>query len=118
MTAWVAPKQPIRVSAGSSSRCLRDSSADRRGRYTLTIDKSTIKEHLGGRFYIAQPSFDWSPTYNAAPAQMLPIIRTYAPHRIELAKLGVLAGGVEAKLEALTRDDQRAHRDGCREANV
>jgi hypothetical protein len=28
------------------------------GRYTLTIDKSTIEKRFGGRFYIAQPSFD------------------------------------------------------------
>ena len=55
------------------------------GRYTLTIDKSTIEKRFGGRFYIAQPSYDWAPTYNAAPSQLLPIIRTHAPDRIELA---------------------------------
>jgi putative SOS response-associated peptidase YedK len=58
------------------------------GRYTLTIDKSTIEKRFGGRFYIAQASYDWTPTYNAAPSQMLPIIRTYGPDRIELAKWG------------------------------
>ena len=58
------------------------------GRYTLTIDKTTIEKHFGGRFYIAQPSIDWSPTFNAAPSQMLPIIRTYHEDRIELAKWG------------------------------
>ena len=42
------------------------------GRYTLTIDKSTIEKRCGGRFYIAQPSFDWAPTYNAAPSQLYP----------------------------------------------
>jgi hypothetical protein len=26
------------------------------GRYTLTIDKSTIEKHFGGRFHIAQPT--------------------------------------------------------------
>jgi putative SOS response-associated peptidase YedK len=41
---------------------------------------------LRRQFYIAQPSYDWSPTYNAAPSQMLPIIRTYGPGRIELAR--------------------------------
>jgi putative SOS response-associated peptidase YedK len=57
-----------------------------RGRYTLTIDKSTIEHRFGARFYIAQPSYDWSPTFNAAPSQMLPIIRTHAPDRIERAR--------------------------------
>jgi len=56
------------------------------GRYTLTIDKSTIEKRFGGRFYIAQQEFE--PTYNAAPSQLLPIIRTHAPNRIELAKWG------------------------------
>jgi putative SOS response-associated peptidase YedK len=56
------------------------------GRYTLTIDKSTIEHRFGGRFYIAQAEYE--PTYNAAPSQLLPIIRTYAPERIELAKWG------------------------------
>jgi putative SOS response-associated peptidase YedK len=56
------------------------------GRYTLTIDKSTIEKRFGGRFYIAQQEFE--PTYNAAPSQMLPIIRTYRPDTIELAKWG------------------------------
>jgi putative SOS response-associated peptidase YedK len=45
------------------------------GRYTLTIDKSTIENRSGAKFYIAEPSYDWSPTFNAAPSQMLPIIR-------------------------------------------
>jgi putative SOS response-associated peptidase YedK len=47
------------------------------GRYTLAIDKSTIEHHFGAKFYIAQPSYDWWPTYNNGPSQMLPIIRTY-----------------------------------------
>jgi hypothetical protein len=38
------------------------------GRYTLTIDKSTIEKHFGAKFYIAEPSYDWSPTYTAAPS--------------------------------------------------
>jgi putative SOS response-associated peptidase YedK len=58
------------------------------GRYTLTIDKSTIEKRFGGRFYIAQASYDYAPTYNAAPSQLLRIIRTYAPEKIELAKWG------------------------------
>ena len=56
------------------------------GRYTLTIDKSTIEKRFGGRFYIAQQEFE--PTFNAAPSQMLPIIRTNASQRIELATWG------------------------------
>jgi putative SOS response-associated peptidase YedK len=58
------------------------------GRYTLTIDKSTIEKRFGAKFYIAQPAYDWAPTYNATPSQLLPIIRTHAPNRIELAKWG------------------------------
>jgi putative SOS response-associated peptidase YedK len=56
------------------------------GRYTITIDKSTIEHRFGGRFYIAHADFE--PTYNAAPSQFLPIIRTHHPDRIELAKWG------------------------------
>jgi putative SOS response-associated peptidase YedK len=58
------------------------------GRYSITIDKSTIEKRFGAKFYIAQASYDWSPTYNAARSQMLPIIRTYATDRIELARWG------------------------------
>ena len=56
------------------------------GRYTLTIDRSTIEHHFGARFYIAQQEFE--PTYNAAPSQLLPIIRTYRPNTIQLATWG------------------------------
>ena len=38
------------------------------GRNSLTIDKSTIETRFGGKFYIAQASYDWEPTYNAAPS--------------------------------------------------
>jgi putative SOS response-associated peptidase YedK len=57
-------------------------------RYTLTTDKSTIEHRFGAKFYIAEPSYDWSPTFNAAPSQMLPIIRTHHSDRIELARWG------------------------------
>jgi putative SOS response-associated peptidase YedK len=68
------------------------------GRYTLTIDKSTIEHRFGGKFYIAQPSFDWTPTFNAAPSQLLPIIRTHRPDPIELAKWGFVREDKEAAL--------------------
>jgi putative SOS response-associated peptidase YedK len=58
------------------------------GRYTLTVDKSTIEKRFGAKFYIARPAYDWTPTFNAAPSQLLPIIRTHHPERIELAKWG------------------------------
>jgi putative SOS response-associated peptidase YedK len=58
------------------------------GRYTLTIDKSTIEKRFGATFYVAQAGYDYEATYNAAPSHMLPIIRTYAPDRIELARWG------------------------------
>jgi hypothetical protein len=41
------------------------------GRYTLTIDKSTIEHRFGAKFYIAQASYDWSPSY-----ELLPVPRT------------------------------------------
>jgi putative SOS response-associated peptidase YedK len=41
------------------------------GRYTLTIDKTSVEKRFGAKFYIAQASYDWEPTYNAAPSQML-----------------------------------------------
>jgi putative SOS response-associated peptidase YedK len=47
------------------------------GRYTLTIDKSTIEKRFGARFYIAHAEYE--PTYNVAPSQLLPIIRTHHP---------------------------------------
>jgi len=50
--------------------------------------KSTIEKRFGAKFYIAEPSFDWEPTFNAAPSQMLPIIRTCATDLIELAHWG------------------------------
>jgi len=58
------------------------------GRYSITIDKSTIEKRFGAKFYIAKAGYDWAPMYNAAPSQMLPIIRTYATDRIELARWG------------------------------
>ena len=55
-------------------------------RYTLTIDRSTIEKRFGGRFCIAQAEYE--PTFNAAPPQLLPIIRTGSQDRIELARWG------------------------------
>jgi hypothetical protein len=36
-----------------------------------TIDESTIEHHFGATIHVAQPSFEWSPTHNVAPSQML-----------------------------------------------
>ena len=87
------------------------------GRYTLTIDKTMIEKRFGAKFYIAQPTYDWSPTYNAAPSQMLPIIRTHAtnPHRAR--EVGLLVGELEA-LKKSSAANQRPPRDRGREANV
>jgi hypothetical protein len=35
------------------------------GRYTLTVDKSTIEKRFAAKFYIAEASYDWEPTHNA-----------------------------------------------------
>jgi putative SOS response-associated peptidase YedK len=40
------------------------------GRYTLTIDKSTIEYHSNAKFVSGTQEFH--PTYNAAPSQLLP----------------------------------------------
>jgi hypothetical protein len=32
------------------------------GCYMLTVDKSTIEHRFGAKFYIAEPSYDWSST--------------------------------------------------------
>jgi putative SOS response-associated peptidase YedK len=57
------------------------------GRYTMTVDKSTIEHRFGARF-VSGHFEHYEPTYNAAPSQLLPIIRTYHEDRIELAKWG------------------------------
>jgi putative SOS response-associated peptidase YedK len=58
------------------------------GRYTVTIDKSTIEHRFNAKFSSGQIAFE--PTYNAAPSQRLPIITPYAPGEITLAKWGFL----------------------------
>jgi putative SOS response-associated peptidase YedK len=55
------------------------------GRYTITVDKSTIEYH-NAKFVTAQQEFE--PNYNAVPSQLLPIITTYAPTQISLGKWG------------------------------
>jgi putative SOS response-associated peptidase YedK len=62
------------------------------GRYTLTIDKSTIEKRFGAKF-ISGRFEHYEPTYNAAPSQLLAIIRTYHEDRIELAKWGFVPEG-------------------------
>jgi len=55
------------------------------GRYSITIDKSTIEHHFGAKFAIGQQEFH--PMYNAAPSQLLPIITTDSgPTSIVLAR--------------------------------
>jgi putative SOS response-associated peptidase YedK len=56
------------------------------GRYSITVDKSTIERRFGAKFLTGQQEFE--PTYNAAPSQLLPIITTEAPENVTLAKWG------------------------------
>jgi putative SOS response-associated peptidase YedK len=56
------------------------------GRYSITVDKSTIEYHFNVKFSSGKIAFQ--PTYNAAPSQLLPIITTYAPTEIVLGKWG------------------------------
>lgn len=56
------------------------------GRYTITVDKNSIERRFNAKFFTGRTEF--APTFNAAPSQLLPIISTYAPHEIVLAKWG------------------------------
>jgi putative SOS response-associated peptidase YedK len=56
------------------------------GRYSLTVDKHTIERRFNAKF--SSGSVEFHPTYNAAPSQLLPIITTYAPQEITLARWG------------------------------
>ena len=57
----------------------------------VAVDKSTIERRFNARFATAQQEFE--PTYNAAPSQLLPIITTYAPNDIVLARWGFVPEG-------------------------
>jgi putative SOS response-associated peptidase YedK len=61
-------------------------------RYTMTVDQHTIENRFGAKF-ITGHFEHYEPTYNAAPSQMLPIIRTHRPDTIELAKWGFVPEG-------------------------
>jgi putative SOS response-associated peptidase YedK len=54
------------------------------GRYTITVDERKLEERFGATFVSGR----FNPIYNAAPSQLLPIIRTHAPDIITLAKWG------------------------------
>jgi putative SOS response-associated peptidase YedK len=62
------------------------------GRYTMTVDQRTIENRFGAKF-ISGHFEHYEPTYNAAPSQLLPIIRTHRPDMIELAKWGFVPEG-------------------------
>jgi len=73
------------------------------GRYTLTIDKSTIEKRFAAKFYIAKASYDYEATYKrrtVADATDHPNVQS-RPHR---ARRIILVGRVEA-IETFTRDD-------------
>jgi putative SOS response-associated peptidase YedK len=54
------------------------------GRYSITVGERTLEERFGAKFIFGH----FEPAYNAAPSQLLPIIRTYAQHEIIFAKWG------------------------------
>jgi putative SOS response-associated peptidase YedK len=56
------------------------------GRYSMTVDKSNIEYHFNAKFVSGEQEF--VPTYNAVISQLLPIITTYAPTAIMMAKWG------------------------------
>jgi hypothetical protein len=65
------------------------------GRYTLAIDKSTIKKHFGAKFYIAKVATTTKPPTSRALADAAdhPHVRTGSDRAREV---GLLAGGVVA----------------------
>ena len=58
------------------------------GRYSITVDQRTIEERFGAKFISGHFESRYEQKYNAAPSQLLPIIRTYRSHEIVLAKWG------------------------------
>jgi putative SOS response-associated peptidase YedK len=58
------------------------------GRYSITVDKSTIEYHFNAKFSTGQQEFH--PTYNAVMSQLFPIITTYAPTTISMARWGFI----------------------------
>jgi len=61
------------------------------GRYTITVDKSTLEYHFNAKFASGQEEFE--PNYNTVPSQLLPIITTYAPTQISMSKWGFVSHG-------------------------
>src|SRR2546425_2700760 len=53
---------------------------------TSPLTRARSNARFNARFATAQQEFE--PTYNAAPSQLLPIIATYAPNDIVLARSG------------------------------
>src|SRR5262245_60458288 len=84
------------------------------GRYSITIDKSTIEYHFNAKFVTGAQEFE--PTYNAAPSQLLPIITTdKGPSAIVLAKWGFVP---EHGLPRTVRPQNNAVRARRRKAHV
>jgi putative SOS response-associated peptidase YedK len=55
------------------------------GRFTVTATKEDIEQ----RFSVSFPD-SWQPNYNAAPTQLLPIIRDSHPETITMARFGMI----------------------------
>jgi len=62
------------------------------GRTTITVTKEELEN-----YYRASFAGDFQPTYNAAPSQLLPIVRNISPGKIELAKWGFLPKWLKEK---------------------
>jgi putative SOS response-associated peptidase YedK len=83
------------------------------GRFTLASEPKQIERRFGAKFITT----DWRPTYNAAPSQALPIMRS--PDRIEFARWGFVPERwkrahpiINARIE--TADEKRAFHDSFR----
>jgi putative SOS response-associated peptidase YedK len=60
------------------------------GRYNITVEQRILEERFDATFITGHFERSFEATYNAAPSQLLPIIRTYASHEIVLATWGFI----------------------------
>lgn len=82
------------------------------GRYTLFVDQEDLEERFGARF--AEP---FSPRYNAAPGQRLPVITSEEPETIQRFEWGLVpswadddaGGSINARAE--TVDEKPSFRE-------
>ncbi|MDQ2051199.1 SOS response-associated peptidase [Natronolimnohabitans sp. A-GB9] len=63
------------------------------GRYTLTLESDDLEERFGARVADSEPEF--TPRYNMAPGQQLPVITNDAPDEIRRLEWGLVPSWAE-----------------------